>query len=62
MHLAELDKARAELLEVVTRADNQQLTSDNVHEQYEAVIEKLKVRVLLFCQYMLDSERVFMLV
>lgn len=62
MHLAELDKARAELLEVVTRADNQQLTSDNVHEQYEAVIEKLKVRVLLVCQYMLDSERVFMLV
>lgn len=62
MHLAELDKARAELLEVVTRADNQQLTSDNVHEQYEAVIEKLKVRVLLVCQYMLVSEKVFMLV
>lgn len=49
-HLAELDKARAELLDVVTRADNQQLTSDEIHEEYEAVIDKLKVAKLFLCQ------------
>lgn len=42
-HLAELDKTRAELFDVINKADSQQLSTQDIHDQYSVVIDKLKV-------------------
>ncbi|KAF6020716.1 hypothetical protein EB796_020966 [Bugula neritina] len=54
VHLAELDKARSELLKVISKADKAELTTEDQNEQYEAVIRKLKAEQASLQQWIDD--------
>lgn len=42
-HLAALEASRQELVAVIARVDSKQLTADDLHSHYQAVIQQLKV-------------------